>query len=103
VSAATLSTLGTIGFWLSVVGGLAIVVELTLAAVWGAALGKRVRTLAEGLDRERGALQDDIQRVRLALEETRRLWQPYRRTLRWLRHPLVVALLQSYRRRVVVR
>ena len=42
--------------------------------------------------------------LRSALEETRRLWKPYRRALRWLRHPITIALLQSYaRRRAVIR
>jgi hypothetical protein len=48
-------------------------------------------------------LQADVERLQLALEETRRLWQPYRRILRFLRHPLVAALIGSYRRRWAAR
>ncbi len=69
---ATLATLGKIGVWLLVAGGIGILVEMVLMAVWGVALG-------------------------------RRLWRPYRRALRWLRHPLVLALLGSYRRRMAAR
>lgn len=96
--------LGLIGVWLLVGSGLAIVVEGVLAAVWGMRLGKSARRLSELVDAERGLIQSDVKRLRLAMEETRRLWQPYARVLRWLRHPLVVAMLQSYaRRRAAVR
>jgi hypothetical protein len=95
--------LGWIGVWLLVAAGLAILVELALMAVWGWAIGKRAQTLSEGLQTERGLIESDLQRLRLAIEETRRLWQPYGKALRWLRHPLVIALLQSYRRRATAR
>jgi hypothetical protein len=95
--------LGWIGVWLLVAAGLAILLELTLMAVWGLAVGKRARLLAEGLETERGLIESDLQRLRLAIAETERLWQPYRKALRWLRHPLVIALLQSYRRRATAR
>jgi hypothetical protein len=62
-------------------------------------MGKSARRLAERIETERGMIESDLNRLRLAIEETRRLWKPYRRALRWLRHPLVVALLQSYARR----
>ncbi len=64
---ATLATLGKIGVWLLVAGGIGILVEMVLMAVWGVALGR------------------------------------YRRALQWLRHPLVLALLGSYRRRMAAR
>jgi hypothetical protein len=95
--------LGWIGVWLLVAAGLAILLELTLMAVWGLAVGKHARLLAEGLETERGLIESDLKRLRLAIEETERLWQPYREALRWLRHPLVIALLQSYRRRATAR
>jgi hypothetical protein len=91
--------LGLIGVWLLVGSGLAIVVEGVLAAVWGMRVGKSARRLADRLETERGMIEADLNRLRLAIEETRRLWKPYQRILRWLRHPLVVALLQSYARR----
>ena len=98
-----MTQLGWIGVWLLVAAGMAILLELTLMAVWGLAVGKRARLLAEGLETERGLIESDLQRLRLAIAETERLWQPYRKALRWLRHPLVVALLQSYRRRAIAR
>jgi hypothetical protein len=33
------------------------------------------------------------------MEEMRRLWQPYHKVLLWVQHPLVIALIASYRRR----
>jgi hypothetical protein len=93
------SELGWIGVWLLVAGAVAIVIEGVLAAVWALAVGKRTRALAERLQAEQTLLEDDVRRLRLALEETERLWRPYGRALRWLRHPLAIALLQSYARR----
>lgn len=98
-----MTELAWIGVWLLVAAVLAILLELTLMAVWGLAVGKRARLLAEGLEAERGLIESDLRRLRLAIEETERLWQPYRKALRWLRHPLVIALLQSYRRRATAR
>jgi len=98
------STVGWIGVWLLVVCAVAIVVEGVVAALWGAAMAKRTRGLSEQLEAQRGLIEADVQRLRAALEETRRLWKPYRRALRWLRHPITIALLQSYaRRRAVIR
>jgi len=99
-----LDTVGWIGVWLLVAGAVAIVVEGAVAALWGLAMAKRTRALSERLETERGLIEADVQRLRSALEETRRLWKPYRRALRWLRHPITIALLQSYaRRRAVIR
>jgi hypothetical protein len=91
--------LGWVGAVLLIVSGLAIVVEGLLAAVWGIRVGKASRRLSELVDGERGMIEADVNRLRLAIEETGRLWKPYSRILRWLRHPLVAALLQSYARR----
>jgi hypothetical protein len=90
---------GWIGVWLLVVSAVGIVVEGVLAAVWGAAMAKRARELSERIQTERGLIEADIARLRAALDETRRLWRPYRRALRWVRHPLAIALLESYGRR----
>jgi hypothetical protein len=94
---------GWVGVWLLVAAGLAILIELTLMAVWGVAIGRRAQTLNQLLETERGLIESDLKRLRLAIAETQRLWQPYRKALRWLRHPLVIALLQSYRRRATER
>lgn len=98
-----MTQLGWIGVWLLVVGGLAILIEMVVLAVWGVAMGKRARLLAEHLEAEREVIESDLAKLRLALEEMRRLWQPYHKTLRWLRNPLIIALLQSYRRRAAAR
>ena len=87
--------LTTIGFWLLVVSAVAIVVEGVLAAIWAASLVKRSRALSEGIERQRALIEADLERLRAAVEETRRLWRPYERILRLVRHPLAIALLES--------
>jgi Tfp pilus assembly protein PilN len=96
-------TFGWVGIGLLVVAGLAIVVEMVVVAVWGRALVKRSITLSERLQTERSLLEADLAKLRLAMEETKRLWRPYRTILRWLGHPLTIALLASYRRRRLLR
>ena len=91
--------LTTIGVWLLVVSAVAIVVEGVLVGVWAASLVKRSRALSEGIEAQRALIEDDLVRLRTAIEETRRLWRPYERILRWVRHPLVIALLESLARR----
>jgi hypothetical protein len=91
--------LTTIGVWLLVVSAAAILVEGVVAAVWAASLVKRSRALSEGVEAQRALIEDDLARLRAAIEETKRLWRPYERILRWLRHPLVIALLESLARR----
>ncbi|HEX3507785.1 MAG TPA: hypothetical protein VHW94_05295 [Candidatus Dormibacteraeota bacterium] len=98
-----MTTLGWVGVGLLVVAGLAIVVEAAVAALWGAAVARRALTLSERLQTERGLIESDLEKLRLALEETKRLWRPYRLVLRWLQHPLVIALIGSYRRRRLLR
>lgn len=94
---------GWVGVWLLVGSVLLIVIEGVLVVVWSAALTKQTKALSQYLEKESGELKADVQRLVLALEETRRLWQPYRRLLRWARHPLTIALWQSYRRRASAR
>jgi hypothetical protein len=89
----------TIGFWLLVVSVVAIVVEGAVAALWGVSLAKRSVALSERVQSERALIEADLERLRAAIEETKRLWQPYRRILKWVRHPLAIALLESYARR----
>jgi hypothetical protein len=91
--------LTTIGIWLLVAGAVAIVVEGMVAAVWTVSIAKRARTLSEQMETGRGLIEADLARLRAAVEETQELWTPYRRLLRLLRHPLAIALLQSYARR----
>lgn len=96
-----MSPIGWIGVWLLVAGVVAIVVEGVVAAFWAMSMVKRSRALSEGLLVERGLIEADLARLRAAIEETKQLWRPYRRVLRWVRHPLVIALLESYARRRV--
>ena len=91
--------MSSVGPWLLVAGGAVILVEGTISAVWSFRLIRQGRALAAMLERERGVVQSDVARLRGTLEETRRLWEPWRRTLRRLRHPLVAALLASFWRR----
>ena len=98
-----MTTLGWVGVGLLVAAGLAIVVEGVVAAWWGMAVARRALTLSQRLETERRLVESDLEKLRLALEETKRLWRPYRMILRWVRHPLVIALLGSYRRRWLLR
>lgn len=91
----------TIGVWLLVVSVVAVVAEGVVAAVWTLSLAKRSLALSERLESERGLMETDLERLRAAIEETKRLWRPYKRILRWVRHPLAIALLESYARRRV--
>jgi C4-dicarboxylate-specific signal transduction histidine kinase len=94
-----LTYLGWIGIWLLVAAAVVIVAEGVLAVVWGVALARRSRALSEALQKERSAIEADVQRLKAALEETQRLWKPYSRALRLLNHPLAIALLGSLSRR----
>jgi uncharacterized protein YlxW (UPF0749 family) len=98
------SYLGWLGIGLLVVAVVAIAAEAALAGIWSARIARRSRALSERLAAEQSRLQADVERLQAALAEMAALWQPYRRLLRWLQHPLAIALLQSLaRRRGVVR
>ncbi len=89
----------SIGIWLLVVAVGAIVLEGTLVGLWSVRLARKARALSARLTSERARLRSDVERLQAALSETQVLWQPYRRLLRWLRHPLTIALMQSLARR----
>ena len=91
--------ISTVGPWLLLFGVAVILVETAIAAIWSVQLARRGRALALALERDRALLLADMERLRLTLEETQRLWKPWQRALRWLRHPLVAALLGSFWRR----
>jgi hypothetical protein len=95
------TTLGWVGVGLLVAAGLAIVVEAVVAAWWARAAAKHALTLSQRLETERRLVEADLEKLRHALEETKRLWRPYRMVLRWLQHPLFIALVGSYRRRLI--
>jgi hypothetical protein len=90
---------GWIGVWLLVGSAVAIVLEMALAGIWSLQVTRRARELSERLATESGQVQADLARLKAALEETKVLWRPYRRVLRWARHPLAIALMESYARR----
>lgn len=94
-----MTPLGWVGVWLLVAGVVAILAEGVVAAVWTLSLARRSRELSARVQTEVAQIQEDVERVRAALAEAERLWQPYGRVLGWLRHPLAIALLQSYARR----
>jgi hypothetical protein len=91
------------GVWLLVGSAAVIVVEVALVGIWSLRLGRRARALTRMVEGERTLIQADVARLRAALEEMQMLWRPYGRILRWLRHPLVIALIGSYRRRWAAR
>jgi hypothetical protein len=94
-----LPDLETLGIWLLVVAAAMVVLELGLAGLWSIRLARRARSLSERLASEQAGLQADVGRLRANIAETQALWQPYRRLLRFLRHPLTIALMQSFARR----
>jgi len=94
---------GWFGVWLLVASVALIVIEGVVIGIWSARLARRGRALAKLVEGEKTLIESDLERLRFALEETRMLWRPYGRILRWLRHPLVLALIGSYRRRWAAR
>jgi hypothetical protein len=98
-----MTQLGWIGVWLLIISSVAILLEVLVMGVWSLRLSRSARTLSVQINDERAAIQADLERLRVALEETQMLWRPYARVLRWLNHPLVIALIGSYRRRWAAR
>lgn len=94
-----LELVGWIGMGLVIASVLAIVIEGVLAAVWSMRVAKVAQLLSERMKSEQLEIEADLAKLRAALGEMDRLWQPYRRALRWLNHPLVIALIGSYRAR----
>ena len=94
---------GWLGVWLLIGSSAVIVLELGVMGVWGLRLSRRARAMRVAIQAQQGLIQADLERMKLVMEETRVLWRPYGRVLRWLRHPLVVALIGSYQRRWAAR
>jgi hypothetical protein len=88
-------------WWLALagVGGLVIVVELLIAVPLVIRLRRRIAQLSGLVALDAGVAESELLRLQLALADSRRLLLPYRRLLKYLRHPLVIALLASLRRR----
>ena len=98
-----MTQLGWYGVWLLVGSSAVVVIELAVVGVWAIRLGRRARALSLLMQTQGVLVRADLERVRLLMHETRVLWRPYGRALHWLRHPLVVALIGSYRRRWAAR
>ena len=94
-----MTTAGWIGVVLLIAGSAAILLEAVVAGLWVRRISVRSRLMAHAMQTERGLIQADVMRLQRALDETALLWQPYGRALRWLRHPLIVALIESFIRR----
>jgi hypothetical protein len=94
---------GQIGIYLLIAAAIVIVLECGLAAWWSIRIAQRSQALNEKLVSERANLEAGLARLQMTLEEMRVLWQPYNGLLRWVQHPLAIALIQSFVRRVAVR
>lgn len=88
-----------IGIWLLVVSVVLIMLEGALAAIWSLRVSRKGRAISELIASQQVVLKADLDRLRATIAETEELWQPYRRLLRLLRHPLTIALMQSFARR----
>jgi len=90
---------GTVGVWLLIASAVAIVIESALAMVWSLRIASRSAAMQKRIQAEQAQIRADVERLRSALAQTQVLWEPYARLLRWFRHPLTIAVLQSYARR----
>lgn len=88
-----------IGIWLLVVSVVLIMSEGALAAIWSLRVSRKARAIRELMASQQALLNADVERLRASIAKTHELWQPYRRLLRLLRHPLTIALMQSFARR----
>ncbi len=95
--------LETIGIWLLIASAVAILFEGVLASIWSLRLSRKARAMSELLAAQQVIINADLERLRANIAESHELWQPYRRLLRLLRHPLTIALMQSYARRAAAR
>ena len=90
---------GLIGIYLLIVCAVVIVVEAALAAFWSLRITQHANTLNERLISERANIEAELGRLQMALDETAGLWDPYKRVLWWVQHPLAIALVESLLRR----
>lgn len=94
-----MSDLAWLGVTLLIVSVVMIGIEGALLGIWSWRLVKRAKLLSERLVTERVLLKSEQDQLLAQLQVTAALWQPYRRALRWIRHPLAIALLESFARR----
>jgi len=98
-----MADLSWVAAWLVVIAFGAILIEGVLAALWTMRIAKRSRVLSQRLAAEQAQMQAESARLKAELADMEVLWQPYRRLLRLLRHPIALAVLQSYARRRAAR
>jgi hypothetical protein len=91
-----MTDLAWLGVSLLIVCVVMIGVEFAMLGTWSWSLVKRAKLLSERLATEQVLLKSEQDQLIAQLQVTEVLWQPYGRALRWLRHPLVIALLESY-------
>lgn len=89
---------GWAGVGMAGVGFLLVLIELLLIVLRFQRLTKRVEELNLLLENGIRLSNDEIRILRESTSQTAALLRPYRRIARRLRHPLVLALLASYRR-----
>lgn len=94
-----MTDLAWLGVCLLIVSVVMIGVEAVLLASWTSQLAKGAKLLSERMATEQVLLETDVNRLMAQLEVAVVLSQPYRRLLRWVNHPLAIALLQSFVRR----
>src|ERR1700737_1016650 len=90
-----MTDLAWLGVTLLIVCVVAIGIEGFMLASWTWNLAKRGRLLSERVATEQLLLKTEVDQLMGQLEVTAVLWRPYGRALYWLRHPLVIALLES--------
>ena len=98
-----MADLSWVGVWLLVIAFGLILIEGVLAALWTLRIAKGSRVLNGRLAAEQAQMQAQSARLKAELADMQILWQPYRRLLRLLRHPIALAVLQSYARRRAAR
>jgi hypothetical protein len=84
---------------MAVIGLVAILIELVLIVPRALRLNLQAAVLVDSIEETRVAIEASLAELRTAGRETHILWRPYRRVVRWLSHPLTIAVFESYRRR----
>jgi hypothetical protein len=97
------TTVAWVGVGMAVTGLVLVIFELVLTLPRLLRLTKRLRELNLLLEDTLRLTHDELQILHQARSETSLLLGPFRRLGRWLAHPLTLALLASYRRRLATR
>ena len=92
-----------VGGGVALAGLFLIAVEVALIVPRGIRLTKRISQLNLLLAEHLRLSGDELETLQQTRSDMHDLLGPYRRVLRWLRHPITLALLASYRRRLVRR